>query len=246
MSVHKDLIDLGNDSFTHYGEVFSFLQKIEDGSIDVLITDPPYPLGGELNLNFCGSTKYSDGEHYKQLSEFDLDLFIKKAHSKMKENSALFVMTNRSNRSFFEKSIRDAGFTIKNELIWVKLQGFDEGFAMGANYLNAVEYIIYAHKGVLGKVNSKMNVFVKNSPNRGRNSKPEELYAHILEPMNRLFEYPLVVDPFGGSDPLSRAKMRGLIHSMKTISNILITGDETDPAEHGKLLKSQNLSKWIN
>ena len=237
-------IDLGNDSWTHYGEVFSFLEKIPEGEVDVIITDPPYPLG-KMKLDFCNSKKYETGEHYKQLSEFDLDLFIKKCFLKLKENGALFIMTNRANRSFFEKSITDAGFTIKNELIWVKLQGFDEGMALGANYLNAVEYIIYAHKGNLGKVNSKMNVFVKNSPNRGRNSKPEELYAHILEPMSRLFDCPLIIDPFGGSDPLSRCKMRGLIHSMKTLTNVLRTGDETDPAEYGRLLKSQNLSNWM-
>jgi len=245
MTLFEGLIDLGNKSYTHYGEVFTFLDKIEDASVDVIITDPPYPLG-KMKLDFCNSKKYENGEHYEQLSEVELDVFIKRCWIKMKENSALFIMTNRANRSFFEKCIQEAGFTIKNELIWVKLQGFDEGMALGANYLNAVEYIIYAHKGTLGKVNSKMNVFVKNSPNRGRNSKPEELYAHILEPMNRLFDEPLVIDPFGGSDPLSRAKMRGLIHSMRTISNVLITGDENDPAEFGKLLKTQNLSTWMD
>jgi DNA modification methylase len=226
------------------GDVFAFLDDLHNESIDIVITDPPYGIG-ELNLPHANARAYKEGEHYEQMNALDVGDFIKKVFHKMKENSAIFVMTNRAHRSQLEKDLEDAGFTLKNELVWVKVQSFAEGMALGNHYLNAVEYILYAHKGKMPKVNEKMNVFVKPSPNRGRNSKPEELYAHILVPWLKKIDNPVIIDPFGGSDPLSRARMRGLIHSCTTISNIMITGDETDPANHGRLLKAQNLGAWL-
>lgn len=226
-------------------EIWDFMDQIDNDSIDIVFTDPPYPLGKVDIASFSNSKKYKTGDHYQQLTKPDLVKFCSLLFDKMKDDSALFLMTNRDNRSFFEEAITEAGFSIKNELVWVKITGFDQGMAMGANYLNGIEYIIYAAKGKMPKINDAFNVYVKESPNRGRNSKPECLYAYFLNPVIKKMEQPIIVDPFGGSDPLTRAKMRGLIHSCITISNVKITGDKTDPAVDGLELRSQNLNRWI-
>lgn len=231
-------------AFQSRGDVFDFIKDLEDESIDIVITDPPYSVG-ELKMSHASAKHYRENEHYEQMDIMDVGKFIELIYQKMKPNSAIFVMTNRAHRSQLEDDLSRVGFVLKNELVWVKVQSFADGMALGNHYLNAVEYILYAHKGTLPKVNEKMNVFVKPSPNRGRNSKPEELYAHILQPWLKKMNNPLIVDPFGGSDPLTRARMRGLIHSCTTLSNIQITGDKIDPALHGDLLKRQNLSSWF-
>ena len=227
-------------------EIWSFMDHLNDETVDVFFTDPPYPLGKVDIGNFSNSKRYKSGEHYQQLTKKDLVKFCSLMFQKLKNNRPLFLMTNRDNRTFFEKALEEAGFTLRNELVWVKITGFDQGMAMGANYLNGVEYIIYATKGKMPKINEAFNVYVKESPNRGRNSKPESLYAYFLKPIIKKMDSPIIVDPFGGSDPLTRAKMRGLIHSCTTISNVKITGDDTDPAVDGLELRFQNLKKWIN
>lgn len=242
--MNERFIQIVEGAYQSKGDVFDFIKDLEDESVDIVITDPPYGIG-VLNLPHANGKAYKEGEHYQQMQPLDVGRFIEMIYHKMKPNSAIFVMTNRAHRSQLEQDLVNAGFDLKNELVWVKIQSFAEGMALGNHYLNAVEYILYAHKGNLPKVNEKMNVFVKPSPNRGRNSKPEELYAHILEPWLKKMKNPLIVDPFAGSDPLTRARMRGLIHSCTTLSNIMITGDETDPANHGELLKKQNLTTWF-
>lgn len=238
-------IELFKDCWRSEMDVWPFIESLDDESVDILITDPPYPI--ELNVSgVVKSDRYGKkNEHYSVMTEAHLDRFFKEIFKKMKPNSALFLMTNRDNRAFFEQSIQEAGFTIKNELVWVKITKFADGIAMGSNFLNAFEYIIYAHKGKLGKVNTEFNAYVENSPDRGRNSKPEGLYAHMIRPLLKQMKNPLIIDPFAGSDPLTRALMRGLIHSCRTISNIKITGDKTDPAVQGKLLQTQSLRNWL-
>lgn len=245
--MNEGLREIAEGAFQGSEDVFKFLGRFDDLQIDVLITDPPYslPQGGSFVEYASGKTWREREGMYQAIKEPNMIDWLKVCYSKMAQNSALFVMTNRAHRAQLVDEIERAGFTFKNELVWVKCTGFDQGMALGQNFLNGVEYIIYAQKGDLGKVNTKMNVFVKPSPRRGRNSKPEELYAHCLEPIIKKVHGAVVVDPFAGSDPLTRAKMRGLIRDCKTFSNVLATGDETDPAHHGTLLKTQNLAKWF-
>ena len=237
---------IGRNTFTHEGDVFEFLQKLKDESVDICFTDPPYPLGRIDLSKWTDTVKYKSGIHYKQLKKSDLDEFMKIMFKKMKPNSTLFLMTNRDNREFFSKSIENAGFKLKNELTWVKITHFKEGMAMGQHYLNGTETILYAQKGEFRRVNTHFNVFVKNSPNRGRNSKPEELYAYFIEPHLQKNEVQVIVDPFAGSDPLSRANLRGFLGKKTiTITNYLATGDNTDPAHFAKLIANQSLRKWL-
>jgi DNA modification methylase len=243
----KEIKQIGPRTYTKEGDVFEFISELEDESVDIVFTDPPYPIGKVELGDYSNSKTYKKNTvHYSQLTKEDLRRFIQQTFEKMKPNSAFFMMTNREHKSFFIEEMEAAGLSVKNELVWVKLTGFAEGMAMGTNFLNATEYIIYAHKGKIGKVNSAFNVFVKNSPNRGRNSKPEELYAYFLQPLIKEGQEPLIIDPFAGSDPLSRANIRGLLgNNAKTITNYLATGDDTDPATFAKLLQSQTLRGWM-
>ena len=247
MGLGGGMKEIGPRTFTKEGDVFDFISGLEDESVDIVFTDPPYPIG-KLDLgSFSNSRIYQNNNvHYSQLTKEDLKRFIQATFQKMKEDSVFFMMTNRENKSFFIEAMEEAGLIVKNELIWVKLTGFDEGMAMGQHFLNATEYIIYAHKGKIGKVNSAFNVFVKNSPNRGRNSKPEELYAYFLQPFTKNGQENVIIDPFAGSDPLSRANIRGLLgDKTRTITNYLATGDDTDPANFAKLLQKETLRGWM-
>ena len=52
-------------AFQSKGDVFDFIKDLEDESIDIVITDPPYGIG-TLNLPHANARAYKEGEHYEQ------------------------------------------------------------------------------------------------------------------------------------------------------------------------------------
>jgi DNA modification methylase len=219
-----------------------FYETIEDESIDVVITDPPYPfkMGGQ-NIMKKRKSKNFLGQHYEVMNKKDLNLFIELTYNKIKEGGSFFIMSNESNLDFTIEKLKEVGFEIKNKIIWIKCFNFENHIVMGNYFLNAYEYVIFCSKGSIQRINDRMNVFYEIPPSRGKNSKPETLYAHCLKPFNGVF-----IDPFAGSDPLSRAKMNGLIPNCSmSISNVFKTTDDNDPAEHGLDLIRMNLNQWF-
>lgn len=227
--------------------IFKFHLELSENEIKphVIITDPPYPLrlgktAFTRSANYQNPDEKGNIEHYDKLSSADLRAFYLQTFQVLHEDGIIFTMTNEANLGLTVSSLLEAGFTIRNKIIWVKCQDFSEGMAMGRHFLNGFEYVIYASKGDVPPINNRMNVFVRTPPrNRGQNAKPEELYAHLLYmPLMSIIsngQTPIVVDGFAGSDPLTRACMNGLIPSCTTISNIY--GDSySNPAHAGKSL----------
>lgn len=227
-----------------------FMKLWPNESVDLVITDPPYPMqfkNKEMsNSGFFDSKNYSSQKgkstetFYDTLSPEDLNLFIQECYRVLKESTHFFIMTNEKNLNLTVKFAEEAGFSLKNKIIWIKRRDWSDGTAMGRYFLNAFEYVVFFSKGDIQPINTKMNVFVKKPQTRGMNAKPEELYAHCIDSLMTADK--IAIDPFAGSDPLARAKMRGLIQG-ETYSNVFGTTEGNDPAKWGRHLKN-NLNQW--
>jgi site-specific DNA-methyltransferase (adenine-specific) len=65
------------------------LKQLENNSIDLIITDPPYSI--EYKSNF-GSKKYKEKIHnHKWDKDFDFSLYFKEIYKKLKDNSFMYV-----------------------------------------------------------------------------------------------------------------------------------------------------------
>jgi len=111
------------------------------GMADMVFTDPPY------NVNYSGRGKNTsnkikndnmDEENFRVM----LLAWFKNYHTYLKENGALYTCYASRTHREFEDALNDAGFDVRNQIIWVKKVA-----SMGwGDYRWKHEPILYCHK----------------------------------------------------------------------------------------------------
>ena len=128
------------------GDALIELENLEDASIDVVITDPPYGIG--YNCNFG---KYKDHITKKGMvndNETDslelLEQTCEILSRKTKPNAHIYIFSGWQNSPEF-RNIIGKYFEVKNIIIWSKGGGFIGD--LESSWGNCYEMIIYAIKG---------------------------------------------------------------------------------------------------
>lgn len=129
------------------------MKNIPDKSIDMILTDAPYLMAyfskrrKNKNHDFCLKIK-NDKEENKDL----IKDYIKECYRILKDNTAAYFFCNSNKIDLFKQYIEEAGFKIKNIIVWVKNNhtAGDLEAAYGKKY----EMIIYCNKG-RKKINGK-------------------------------------------------------------------------------------------
>lgn len=172
--------------------------EIEDNSIDLIVTDPPYLINyrtsrrSDKNHDFCSSIINDDNPDLIKKA-------IKECYHVLKDDSALYMFCSPDTIDFFKKAC-EKYFKIKNLIIWVK-NNWTAG-DLEAQYGKQYEMIIYANKG-RKKINGKRlpDVWFFNRVSGGgqlhQNQKPVELIKQMIEKSSQ--ENDVVLDPFAGS-----------------------------------------------
>lgn len=180
------------------------LKKIRDESIDLIVTDVPYPTtsrgcagnsGGMLqkDINKSGKVfKYNDIDCTEYADDF---------YRVLKDGSHCYVMTNHINLIHMLNTFTGAGFHFIKSLIWNKGNKI-----MGQYYMSQFEYILFFRKGRGVKINNCGTSDILNIPNKktkdenGKNihdtEKPVDLMKILVE--NSSKENQLVMDCFMG------------------------------------------------
>lgn len=123
------------------GDCLELMKTIPDGSVDMVLTDPPYGMGYQSNHRVA-SDKFP-----KILGDTDLgwiDDFAKECYRVLSDNSAAYVFCSWHNIDTF-KSAFEANFKLKNLIVWVK-NNHGGGDLTGA-YAPKHEFVLYMHKG---------------------------------------------------------------------------------------------------
>lgn len=94
------------------------VEKLTDGLVDILVTDPPY------NVNYEGATKdklkiMNDSMDDENFRQFLRDAFVA-ANAVMKQGAVYYIWHADSEGYNFRGACRDAGWTIRQTLIWAK------------------------------------------------------------------------------------------------------------------------------
>jgi site-specific DNA-methyltransferase (adenine-specific) len=180
------------------------LKLIEDNSIDLVLTDPPYPTTARGSAGNSGGMLQKDINKKGKVFEFnriDVSVYVPEIYRTLKDGSHFYIMTNHVNLQHILNVCTDIGFHFIKSLIWNKGNKI-----MGQYYMSQFEYILFFRKGKGVKINNCGTADIINVPNiktknaDGKNlhdtEKPVELMKILIE--NSSLENQVVLDPFIG------------------------------------------------
>lgn len=174
------------------------MELIEDESIDLIVTDPPYkitPRGRHGGTGGMLKTKKSMQGTIFNHNNLDIKDYIDELYRVLKNEGHMYIMINNKNLLHFLNIINKSNFKIFKVLIWYKNTSIINRF-----YMDSHEYIIFCRKGRAKKINNCGTKSVLEVPivqNRIHpTQKPVELMKILIE--NSSQENEIVLDPFMG------------------------------------------------
>ena len=185
-------------------DTLEILSKLEDESINLIVTDPPYKTTSRGNAGNSGGMLQKDIN--KKGKVFDNnDINIKKYASELyrilKDGSHCYIMTNHINLIEMLNEMTNVGFHFIKSLIWDKGNKI-----MGQYYMSQFEYILFFRKGKGIKINNCGTSDILSIANKktkdenGKNlhdtEKPIELMKILIE--NSSKENDVILEPFMG------------------------------------------------
>jgi len=186
------------------------LRRIEDSSVDLVVTDPPYNIASSARTTMKGGQPVSTLKawgHWDCLHPFDYDILIFRVISDcyrvLKPGGALYMFTAREQNGFFVRHAVARGFTYRNQLAMVKKNPLPS--LSKSNWRSAFELCMYLTKGKPAVFNFLSQAECKNvfpyANSRRVTEHPTEKPLDFIKLMIRVSsnEGDLVLDPFMGS-----------------------------------------------
>jgi site-specific DNA-methyltransferase (adenine-specific) len=182
------------------GDSIEELKKINDNSVDCVITDPPY------GINYISNHRQIDNGISKKIQNDNIESALllwdetcKILINKTKKDAHLYIFTSWKVWHLF-REITEKYYKIKNCLIWEK-NNWSMGDLQG-NYAEKYEMIIFATNGnkeLLGSRDQNILKFDRVSNHKLIHSceKPIDLIKYLLQ--KSTLENEMVIDPFAGS-----------------------------------------------
>ena len=186
------------------GNCLEYMRTLEDESIDLIVTDPPYPTTSRGHAGNSGGMLQKEINKKGKVFEhnnIDCTEYAPEFYRVLKDGSHCYVMTNHINLIKMLNVFIDCGFHFIKSLIWNKGNKI-----MGQYYMSQFEYILFFRKGYGKKINNCGTADILSVPNKktkdtnGKNihdtEKPVELMKTLVE--NSTQKGDIVLDPFVG------------------------------------------------
>ncbi|MCF8009249.1 MAG: ParB N-terminal domain-containing protein [Halanaerobiales bacterium] len=202
------------------GDAVTELSKLEDASIDLVITDPPYGIDyssnrSKFNEHVTKEKIDNDDNTAIELFENVLEVLI----NKTKKDAHFYVFTSWKVYPEFKQAI-DKYLNIKNMIVWDK--GNHGAGDLEGSWGNRHELIIFASKGNRPLNKRKEDIVKVNKLSSSKmihpTQKPVELITELLEASVQKAD--VICDPFMGSG--------STIKSAKQFKDINYIGIELD------------------
>lgn len=208
----------GNKMLIEQQDCITFLQSIETGSIDVIITDPAYSgMNNKLKLGrgrIVGTYADKGQVNGKWFSEFEdteenYKIFLSECKRVLNQKTGhLYIMFDSFSLLSLAPLVREY-FSVKNILVWDKVN-----MGMGHYFRRRHEFIMFATNGNNRKINSKSipdilqvkRVYNAEYPTQ----KPVEIFDIMLKASAK--QGFTVCDPFLGSGSSAIAAMQNNCH----------------------------------
>jgi DNA modification methylase/ParB-like chromosome segregation protein Spo0J len=133
-----------------HGDFYEEVVKVGDGSIDLIITDPPYNIARDNEFEYEGRSNVSQdfGEWDKFTDEQFIAFFSTWAREwarVLRDQGSGYVFTSDSYISHLRSALTDAGLHVKATIVWHKKNPGTQ--AVKTNFKSSVEYILFFTKG---------------------------------------------------------------------------------------------------
>lgn len=177
-------------------------QKLKSGSVDLLLTDPPFGINLESKSGaYWGGKMYEDDDEPQRVFDF-INLILKECYRALKPDRHAYIFFDIRHHHLLWNMLTDIGFHVNPvPCIWSKLGAGGAGGNMYA-YPSNYESCFFAMKG-RRKLNKpgKSNVWSEQRVTPTRKIHPTERPAPLLREMIEQSSLPgeLVIDPFAGS-----------------------------------------------
>ncbi|MDT8358684.1 MAG: site-specific DNA-methyltransferase, partial [Methanomicrobiaceae archaeon] len=189
----------------YHGDAFSLLPQVPSGSVDLIITDPPFAIdftAQKGNYNRSGDRVL---EGYREVPRDEYLPFslawLKEASRVLKEDGSMYVFSGWNQLKDILIALDECGFATINHLIWK----YQFGVYTKKKFVTSHYHVLFVAK------NSKSYTFHKQDHypedvlviNReywkGRQKTPTKLPGELVEKLMRYSsnEGDLVLDPFG-------------------------------------------------
>ncbi|MDN6290945.1 MAG: ParB N-terminal domain-containing protein [Tetragenococcus koreensis] len=210
------------------GDSIIEMEKLEDSSIDLVITDPPY--GIDYSSNYSKYDDYVTKHTIANDSELTetiglLDKSLEVLYKKTKENAHVYIFTSWKVYPEF-KEVVSKYFDVKNMIVWNK--GNASMGDLEGSWGNQHELVIFATKGRRKLNTRKFDIININRVPTTKaihpTQKPEEVIKVMLEASAHSKD--TVIDPFMGSG--------STIKAVKEYGNLNYIGIELDRERYEK------------
>lgn len=174
------------------GDCLELMKDIPDGSVDMILTDPPYGMEFQSGYRTIRYEKIK-GDH----SLYWLGDFVDEIFRVSKNNTAHYIFCSFHHIDKFKQAI-EKKFKVKNILTWVK-----NNTSMGdlrGDFAPKTEFIIFFHKGrriINGKRDSNVLEFKRTGNKLHPTQKPIDMTEYLIGKFSD--EGELILDPFMGS-----------------------------------------------
>lgn len=188
----------------HNKDVLELMKTMDDESIDLIVTDPPYKVTARGNAGNSGGMMQDklsmQGKIFKH-NDIKPSEYIPEFYRLLKDGSHCYIMTNHVNLHEMLNVAKESGFHFIKSLVWNKGNKI-----MGQYYMSQFEYILFFRKGRGKKINKCGTADILEIPNKktkgedGKNihdtEKPVELMKVLIENSSNIDE--VVFEPFMG------------------------------------------------
>ena len=146
------------------GNCLDTLKNIPNESIDLIVTDPPYPTTSRGNAGNSGGMLQKDINKKGKVftyNNINCKEYAPEFYRLLKDGSHCYVMTNHINLIDMLNTFTDVGFHFIKSLIWNKGNKI-----MGQYYMSQYEYILFFRKGKGKKINNCGTSDILSIPNK--------------------------------------------------------------------------------
>lgn len=202
------IVDCMTDDFTVWrGDCLSVLHKLDTGSVDYVVTDPPYSSGGRQQAAARNQVSKSsmDGKQWFTGDNMGSDTYVyflraigKQLERVVKPGGHVYMFTDWRQYTNVVTAMESIGFSLRNVIVWTK----NRGAAMGSFWRGDHEWIPVFTKGQPNKLahRSTFNHIATSKPGGTMDrihptQKPIKLLSYITSCLTP----GVILDPFMGS-----------------------------------------------
>lgn len=149
----------------YQGDNMEVLKTFADNSIDAIVTDPPYGLGKEPDIVQVMKSWIDHGYHEVKGGGFmgkKWDAFVpqpilwKEVYRVMKPGAYALVACGTRTQDWMTASLRFAGFSVKNVVVWI----YGTGFSKSTNVGKQIDKLTGSNREVIGttEINGMANL----------------------------------------------------------------------------------------